>query len=360
MCFSEDIWLKSTQSQSEFSSFIKGQDEDYYYDDYENEEYHQENIETTTMSTSKVKHKDHLPESVFSNYDDFYYYEDELEPNNNRVKRSPFMRGKIDGHNCKRGCCYCLKGWSTQAVNLTETEFRKYYKFFLQDNPNEICPKSGHAGYSDSVRVVERVSAPLDGDTVVDTEYKPDFPDLMVSASNFMVYHTILKTSKDYYEALRFARKLSKEIEDMINVNITKEEDKVKVFPYSVFYVFYEQYLTMWEDTLKSLGVSLLAIFVVTFFMLGLDLVSSIISLVVILMILVNLGGMMYWWNITLNAVSLVNLVMAVGISVEFSSHITRAFAVNVGENRVQRATDTLVTMGSSVSILEKIWIFLF
>merc|ERR1712051_138854 len=56
-----------------------------------------------------------------------------------------------------------------------------------------------------------------------------------------------------------------------------------------------------------------------------------------------------YWWDITLNAVSLVNLVMAVGISVEFSSHITRAFAVNVGENRVQRATDVLTTMGSSV-----------
>ena len=55
-------------------------------------------------------------------------------------------------------------------------------------------------------------------------------------------------------------------------------------------------------------------------------------------------------WDITLNAVSLVNLVMAVGISVEFSSHITRAFAVNVGENRVQRATDVLTTMGSSVS----------
>jgi hypothetical protein len=50
--------------------------------------------------------------------------------------------------------------------------------------------------------------------------------------------------------------------------------------------------------------------------------------------------------------VSLVNLVMAVGISVEFSSHITRSFAVNVGENRVQRARDTLVNMGSSVKKL--------
>jgi len=174
------------------------------------------------------------------------------------------------------------------------------------------------------------------------------FPPLTVKASNFMVYHTILKTSKDYYEALRWARKLTDELEEMINKDLP-EEQKVKVFPYSVFYVFYEQYLQMWNDTLKSLGISLLAIFLVTFFLLGLDLVSAIISLVVILMILVNLGGMMYWWNITLNAVSLVNLVMAVGISVEFSSHITRAFAVNVGDSRVQRAQNTLVNMGSSV-----------
>jgi len=184
----------------------------------------------------------------------------------------------------------------------------------------------------------------------LDSTYDPAIlKDLTVTASNFMVYHTILKTSKDYYSALRWARKLSAEIEDMINVNVTNEADKVKVFPYSIFYVFYEQYLTMWEDTLSQLGISLFAIFVVTYFMLGLDIVSAIISLIVIVMILINLGGMMYWWDITLNAVSLVNLVMAVGISVEFSSHITRAFAVNVGANRVQRATDTLVTMGSSV-----------
>merc|ERR1712141_50584 len=79
------------------------------------------------------------------------------------------------------------------------------------------------------------------------------------------------------------------------------------------------------------------------------DFMSSVISLIVITMILINLCGMMYWLNITLNAVSLVNLVMAVGISVEFSSHITRAFAVNVGDDRVQRAQDTLTNMGSSV-----------
>ena len=40
---------------------------------------------------------------------------------------------------------------------------------------------------------------------------------------------------------------------------------------------------------------------------------------------------------------------MAVGISVEFSAHMTRAFSVNIGENRVERARNVLTSMGSSV-----------
>merc|ERR1712200_283094 len=63
------------------------------------------------------------------------------------------------------------------------------------------------------------------------------------------------------------------------------------------------------------------------------------------ILIILNLGGLMYWWQITINAVSLVNLVMAVGISVEFCSHMTRAFSVNIGRDRIERATN----MGSSV-----------
>ena len=58
---------------------------------------------------------------------------------------------------------------------------------------------------------------------------------------------------------------------------------------------------------------------------------------------------MMYAWDITLNAVSLVNLVMAVGISVEFCSHITRTFAVNSNMGRVENARQAVINMGSSV-----------
>lgn len=79
---------------------------------------------------------------------------------------------------------------------------------------------------------------------------------------------------------------------------------------YSVFYVFYEQYLTIAYDTALNLSVSLAAIFVVTTVLLGFDLWSAVIVCITIAMILVNMFGVMWLWNISLNAVSLVNLVM--------------------------------------------------
>ena len=97
------------------------------------------------------------------------------------------------------------------------------------------------------------------------------------------------------------------------------------------------------------LGVSVMAIFVITLVMMGLDVASSFIIMVTVLMILTNMGGLMYMWGISLNALSLVNLIVAIGISVEFCSHTVRAFAVSPADTRIERAQVALVKMGPSV-----------
>lgn len=144
-----------------------------------------------------------------------------------------------------------------------------------------------------------------------------------------MTYHTILKQSSDFIEALRYARKMSDNITNTIlhwddthnitppvlqtqhkHTNSSWYRNTEKVFAYSVFYVFYEQYLTIVTLTWVSLTCSICAIFGMTFVLLGFDLWSSVIVVVTISMILASMMGLMYLWNITLNAISLVNLVM--------------------------------------------------
>ncbi|XP_029971940.1 NPC intracellular cholesterol transporter 1 [Salarias fasciatus] len=199
-------------------------------------------------------------------------------------------------------------------------DFMHFLPMFLSDNPNAKCGKGGHAAYATAVDLYPNNTG--------------------VGATYFMTYHTILKESADYIDALRMARVLAGNISQAMGH---------RVFAYSVFYVFYEQYLTIAHDTALNLGVSLAAIFVVTAVLLGFELWSALLVCVTIAMILVNMFGVMWLWGISLNAVSLVNLVMSVGISVEFCSHIVRAFSVSVKKNRVERAQEALAHMGSSV-----------
>jgi Niemann-Pick C1 protein len=111
---------------------------------------------------------------------------------------------------------------------------------------------------------------------------------LSVEANNFFAFHTVLKTSEDYYEAMRWARRLGDNITEMMNSDESDTSKHVNVFPYSIFYVFYEQYLTMVEDTAYSLGVSLTSVFVVTFVLGGLDVKTALITTFTIILILVS------------------------------------------------------------------------
>lgn len=121
-----------------------------------------------------------------------------------------------------------------------------------------------------------------------------------------MTYHTPLKTSRDYYTALEQARRISENMNEMFK----KNGKDVEAFPYSTFYVFYEQYLTMWTDVAISLGLSLLTVFLVTFIVTRFDFVSALMVLYIVGLILINMGGLMWMLNISLNAISLVNLVV--------------------------------------------------
>ncbi|XP_077471971.1 NPC intracellular cholesterol transporter 1 [Stigmatopora argus] len=217
-------------------------------------------------------------------------------------------------------CVHCRPMSQSGKQRPVGEDFMRFLPMFLSDNPNIKCGKGGHAAYAAAVDVYPNNTG--------------------VGATYFMTFHTILKESADYINSLKMARVLAQ--------NISQTLDH-KVFAYSVFYVFYEQYLSIAHDTAFQLSVSLAAIFVVTAVLLGFELWSAVMVCATISMILVNMFGVMWLWDISLNAVSLVNLVMACGISVEFCSHLVRAFSVSVKKSRVERAEEALAHMGSSV-----------
>ncbi|XP_059511972.1 NPC1-like intracellular cholesterol transporter 1 [Myotis daubentonii] len=237
--------------------------------------------------------------------------------------KDQFCPSTVNSLACLKNCV----GFTLGPVRPSADQFHKYLPWFLGDAPNIKCPKGGLAAYSTSVK--------LDRDG-------------QVLASRFMAYHKPLKSSQDYTEALRAARALAANITAGLR-KVPGTDPAFEVFPYTITNVFYEQYLTVVPEGLFMLSLCLVPTFAVCCLLLGMDLRSGLINLFSIVMILVDTVGFMALWGISYNAVSLINLVTAVGISVEFVSHITRSFAVSTEPTRLERAKEATISMGSAV-----------
>ena len=127
----------------------------------------------------------------------------------------------------------------------------------------------------------------------------------------------------------------------------TNKKLGIQMYSYSIFHIFFEQYLYVVQNSIWLLGGALIGVFAVCWLFTASVWASGIILLMVG-MILMDLLGVMYLWGIQLNAVSVVNLTMALGIAVEFCAHIVHAFLVAAG-SRQQRMATALQDMGASV-----------
>jgi Niemann-Pick C1 protein len=204
-------------------------------------------------------------------------------------------------------CCVNEKGypcfvdrqpaWNMTLSGMPEgQEFIHYLEKWVEAPTTEECPIGGKAAYSDAL--------------VIDSKH------LTIPASHFRTSHTPLRSQKDFIAAYTAARRISREI---------SEDVETEVFPYSKFYIFFDQYVSIVRLAGALIGSALAAVLVITTILLGSLRTALIVTLVVGMTVSAIIGSMAVM-GVSLNAVSLVNLIICVGISVEFTAHIARAF----------------------------------
>jgi Niemann-Pick C1 protein len=216
----------------------------------------------------------------------------------------------------------------TACVNITPTDlfprpasdvFYDFLPHFIGANVSGNCEISGLA-YPPDVRFGQGAhEAP-------------------VVAARFRGSHSVLANQTAFIDALRVARTLEQRIQQDLGLD---------VFFYSIFYPFFEQYLYIARVAALCVGLALGAVFLVSLPG-SRSIGASTIITVVCAMVVIDLVGAMAYWEVRLNAVSTVNLVMCAGITVEFCSHITLAFLRARGTG-IHRARTALVSMGPSV-----------
>lgn len=220
--------------------------------------------------------------------------------------------------------------WNITLSGMPEgKEFVHYAEKWISSPTDESCPFGGKAPYSSAV--------------VIDTDHSD------VPTSHFRTSHTPLRSQADFINAYASARRIARSIGDSQNISI---------FPYSKFYIFFDQYSTIVRLTGTLLGSALAIIFVISSALLGSIITGAVVTLTVV-MIVTDIIGTMALAGVSLNAISLVNLVICVGIGVEFCAHIARAFmfpsrsvmekAKSRFRGRDARAWTALVNVGGSV-----------
>jgi len=250
-----------------------------------------------------------------------------------RVRRSDPTQFCSDRES-PRVCRPCLEGrdpaWNYTMAGFPEgEEFMRYLRQWLISPTNEKCPLAGKASFG------QALSLSKDGTEVV--------------ASHFRTSHSPLKSQADFINSFHAAHRIADEI---------SEQTGLHVFPYSLHYVFFDQFAHIIAITQQILGLGLAAVLIVTALLLGSWRTGTIVTAVVA-MTVIAVMGVMGVWGITLNALSLVNLVISLGIAVEFCAHVARSF-MSVGsglpidhpagqKERDERMWTALVDVGPSV-----------
>lgn len=94
--------------------------------------------------------------------------------------------------------------------------FMDHVRDFLSDNPHgTMCSSAGHPAYGNAVKIVN------------DTETGME----VIGATHYMAYHTILRTSEDFTNALDWAYQLTDSLTKYLRSN-SKYSPNIEVFPY--------------------------------------------------------------------------------------------------------------------------------
>ncbi len=71
--------------------------------------------------------------------------------------------------------------------------------------------------------------------------------------------------------------------------------------------------------------------------------------LICVILSLIDIGGFMYFWGLTIDTVSCNNLIIAIGLCIDYSSHIAHRFLIEEGQDGNSRMRATLTNIGPAV-----------
>ena len=180
-------------------------------------------------------------------------------------------------------------------------------------------------------------------DFVLLPQYKTFAQDLKFSQDKtYLTASRILVYSESSSDSI-FQRDMMVSLRDDLS-----HSKNVNAFAVALPFIYFEQYAHILRETTRNLivaGISIL--FISSIF---LNHIAVIICLLCgFIGLILELLGLMYIWNVSVNSLSMINLVMALGFSVDYSAHFAYHFVSSKAASAELRVIDALGKIGGSV-----------
>ena len=160
-------------------------------------------------------------------------------------------------------------------------------------------------------------------------KYKSDFsfngdlecgyPAPLIAASSFDITYQKFDGPKDHIPGV-----------NAINHLINKANLSSKIFTNGRIYGSWEIDKVIAFELMRNLLLAIICVFAITFILLS-NIVASGLVLMCVLFSLVDVIGFLHFWGMTIDVLSCSNIVMSVGLCVDYSAHIAHAFLVSSG-----------------------------
>ncbi|XP_036442146.1 patched domain-containing protein 3-like [Colossoma macropomum] len=119
----------------------------------------------------------------------------------------------------------------------------------------------------------------------------------------------------------------------------------VDLLVYHYAFIYFDQYAVIVSNTIQNVVVATLAMLVISLLLIPNPICSLWVTFA-IASVIVGVAGFMALWDVNLDSISMINLVICIGFSVDFSAHISYAFVSSNEPSGNKKAIDALYNLG--------------
>ncbi|XP_015275368.1 PREDICTED: patched domain-containing protein 3-like [Gekko japonicus] len=168
-----------------------------------------------------------------------------------------------------------------------------------------------------------------------ESKWDVNVTDLEISASRFFIQTVSVTSPVDERKLLEQLRGLAADC-------------KIPLIVYHPAFIYFDQYLVIAQNTIQNVVIATGAMLLISLLLIPNPLCSLWVTFA-IASVIVGVAGFMAFWGVNLDSISMINLVICIGFSVDFSAHISYAFVSSEKPTMNDKAVDALYHLGYPV-----------